>query len=501
MPEAIASFRRAVELRPDPVLHTSLGQVYSRSRRDGCMDLEAEQYRCAIERDPDCAEAWRCLSDLRLYQGRIEEAEAAARRAVESAPDAPRCHYQLALVHFFSGSSDAARRCFADSNKLAVARWSGLLDGPQQPANREWFAVPTAARLIHDWGGGDRSYGQPKPHVLREPSWPLPCLQFRESATYHVTLEDVKLEGLSGLVYDDRRVFASEHIMLQGVWRVFTETPPQHPRQETTLPEIVSIAQPDITNYYHWTAECLSRLMALEELLDSDRSLKILVPNVRSSSPQGDPHFVEQALDLLGIDRSRRLLDQAGPAHVYRARKVHYADWNAPLSAAPAPEIAAAWYPPQTWLRRVRERLADPMSPTERRAVIYTGRSDPRAARAVLGEVELIEELKRIVGADLVVLGNPSPPLAKQIELFRCARLVIGPHGAGLTNLVFCAPGTRVIEFPVVPTVLNHYGHLSMALDLEYWQVPELATHYHGQYRIDSHSLRAVLETVEACLR
>ena len=58
-----------------------------------------------------------------------------------------------------------------------------------------------------------------------------------------------------------------------------------------------------------------------------------------------------------------------------------------------------------------------------------------------------------------------------------------------------------LVATPVVPTVLNHYGHLSMALDLEYWQVPELATHYHGQYRIDSHSLRAVLETVEACLR
>ena len=35
---------------------------------------------------------------------------------------------------------------------------------------------------------------------------------------------------------------------------------------------------------------------------------------------------------------------------------------------------------------------------------------------------------------------------AEQIAVFRAVRVVVAPHGAGLANLVFCAPGTRVVE-------------------------------------------------------
>jgi capsular polysaccharide biosynthesis protein len=35
---------------------------------------------------------------------------------------------------------------------------------------------------------------------------------------------------------------------------------------------------------------------------------------------------------------------------------------------------------------------------------------------------------------------------AEQIAACRRARVVVSPHGAGLANLAFCAPGTRVVE-------------------------------------------------------
>ena len=34
----------------------------------------------------------------------------------------------------------------------------------------------------------------------------------------------------------------------------------------------------------------------------------------------------------------------------------------------------------------------------------------------------------------------------EQAELFASASAVVGPHGAGLTNIVFCKPQTKVIE-------------------------------------------------------
>lgn len=34
----------------------------------------------------------------------------------------------------------------------------------------------------------------------------------------------------------------------------------------------------------------------------------------------------------------------------------------------------------------------------------------------------------------------------EQIAAFRAARVIVAPHGAGLANVVFCSPGTRVVE-------------------------------------------------------
>ena len=35
----------------------------------------------------------------------------------------------------------------------------------------------------------------------------------------------------------------------------------------------------------------------------------------------------------------------------------------------------------------------------------------------------------------------------EQVAAFAAARVVVSPHGAGLANVVFCRPGTRVVEF------------------------------------------------------
>jgi capsular polysaccharide biosynthesis protein len=53
--------------------------------------------------------------------------------------------------------------------------------------------------------------------------------------------------------------------------------------------------------------------------------------------------------------------------------------------------------------------------------------------------------------------------------LFRRARLVIAPHGAGLTNIVACEPGTHVYE--LLPGAYDNYCYcrLAQACGLHYW--------------------------------
>ena len=38
-------------------------------------------------------------------------------------------------------------------------------------------------------------------------------------------------------------------------------------------------------------------------------------------------------------------------------------------------------------------------------------------------------------------------PVGEQMQLFAEAKSIIAPHGAGLTNLLWCAPDTKVLEF------------------------------------------------------
>ena len=56
--------------------------------------------------------------------------------------------------------------------------------------------------------------------------------------------------------------------------------------------------------------------------------------------------------------------------------------------------------------------------------------------------------------------------MADQITLFQGAEFIIGPHGAGLSNLLFCAPGTKVIEFMPAVEMRPFFWIISQKLDL-----------------------------------
>ena len=70
-------------------------------------------------------------------------------------------------------------------------------------------------------------------------------------------------------------------------------------------------------------------------------------------------------------------------------------------------------------------------------------------------------------GVRIIVPGTL--PVARQIAIFRRAQLVIGPHGAGLSNIMGCEPGTHLYEF-----VPSHYpnicfNRLAQTCGVNYW--------------------------------
>jgi capsular polysaccharide biosynthesis protein len=116
------------------------------------------------------------------------------------------------------------------------------------------------------------------------------------------------------------------------------------------------------------------------------------------------------------------------------------------------------------WLRNRFLPLAGESSGgTERRRRLFISRSASRNRRLV-NEEEIWAQLEPR-GFEYVLAENLD--FAEQVAMFANAEAVVAPHGAGLTNLVFCAPGTRVIELFPSRTV-DCYYRLSTDLDLEY---------------------------------
>ena len=76
------------------------------------------------------------------------------------------------------------------------------------------------------------------------------------------------------------------------------------------------------------------------------------------------------------------------------------------------------------------------------RKCIFVSRQDA-ARRQLLNEGELVDALAPL-GFQVVVPGQL--PFEKQISTFANARLIVGPHGAGLTNMIFAPSDVQVIQ-------------------------------------------------------
>jgi protein O-GlcNAc transferase len=102
--EAMAAYRRALELKPDYPEAQQSGRCTGRERQ-GRVDEAMAAYRRALELKPDYAEAHNNLGNALKERGQLDEAIAAYRRALELKPDYPEATTIWALRCSLSVSS------------------------------------------------------------------------------------------------------------------------------------------------------------------------------------------------------------------------------------------------------------------------------------------------------------------------------------------------------------------------------------------------------------
>jgi len=131
--------------------------------------------------------------------------------------------------------------------------------------------------------------------------------------------------------------------------------------------------------------------------------------------------------------------------------------------------------------------------------ILYVSRSDSNR-RKLLNEKNLIEAINRKLNCKLTCIVPTSYTVEDQLDIFRSARIVIGLHGAGLANIVFCKKGTHIIE--IAPSVHKNicYQYLSTALGLihhfAYFSSPPNANLLYDNFTLEDLSISNIVQMI-----
>ena len=173
-------------------------------------------------------------------------------------------------------------------------------------------------------------------------------------------------------------------------------------------------------NYYHWHVDAVSRLSVLP---DGHRDDLILVPPLEHG-------FQRDTLVRLAAERPMRV-------HAIPTAETVLVD-----ELVLIPNFGGFGYYPRPEMLGVFDRLVDGVAAaaTHRRLYVQRTRS-PKRRLENEGEVMAL-----LAAHGFEMLDLDGMTQAEQARCFAEATHVVAPHGAGLTNLVFCRPGTRVCE-------------------------------------------------------
>ncbi|WP_188785539.1 glycosyltransferase family 61 protein [Halobellus salinus] len=192
----------------------------------------------------------------------------------------------------------------------------------------------------------------------------------------------------------------------------------------------VSLASFNVENYYHWVIEHLPQLRGVEHYTAQEGVSPVLI------LPQNPPNWMIESLAVCGYDKDdwvewtgepTQVNHLIVPEHPFRSMEIYF---------PPAIENCR-------WLRdrttsNVDTKVLDNINVSP---YLYISREDANSRR-VLNRDEILAEL-RPLGFQSYVLSDLS--FRQQVALFSQAEIIVAPHGAGATNMVF-ATGAVFVE-------------------------------------------------------
>lgn len=243
--------------------------------------------------------------------------------------------------------------------------------------------------------------------------------------------------------------------------------------------KIAVIAQSGGDNYYHWMVEVLPKLALLKE---SGVAYDYMYLPLYNS-------FMKETVRLLGIDTSKILKSLDENSYIQADELIIP---SAPSAFGYTSEFVINFlrntFIPLAQASVDVNKFGKRIFISRRKAIIrkIKNEKDVFALFKQHGFVEYVLE-------DLSVL--------EQVMLFYHAEIIVGEHGAGLTNIIFAQPGTKVIEI-FQARERGMYWYLSQELGLEHFCVKTIPfdVHKDGNFYATI-PLDPVRKIIDVCLK
>ena len=405
--KAIALYQQALAL--DPNLHSgyfNLGNVFLEQER---LDEAIVAYLETLMIQPDFESAYLNLGQALIRKNRIGEGLACAIHLITNS----------LLTEFIPSFSDAAI-----SSKFTTYRYSNFIE----------INLKGSVQLLPPKTYDSSIHSSFKWQVYHSPE------------TFGAWIPSGRAWGdsYSTAVINSEGRFIDE--LCQGsasTLALSEKLPPATPLEGTTA--FLSVRGGN--TYYHWMADLLPRVRLLELAGVKLEEIDFFVVNSCHLS------FQRETLNLLGIPTHKIIQNSQSP-HI-----------KAPKLVVPSLPGDVGVMSPWTcqFLRdSFLDKAATQRLPTPDR--IYISRRHA-SYRRILNEDETIARLSPY-GFVPIVLESLS--FLEQVALFAHAKAIIAPHGAGLTNTLFCNPGTQLIEIFSPDMVSVNYWVVSNMIGLDY---------------------------------
>ena len=232
--------------------------------------------------------------------------------------------------------------------------------------------------------------------------------------------------------------------------------------------------------YFHWLTDVLTRLELINQYWNQ---YPVLLPEQFKSIS-----YITDSLDILGVTYA--YIPESGRCQIHELLLTSYTAPTGNYNNELLNNLAMRF---RKWA--LKNSLSSSNKYQKKRRIYISREFTYR--RKILNEAEIVPILKEY-GFEIVYAESMS--LREQINLFHSASIVVGLHGAGLTNMLFMSSGSSVIEIRRSGDLHNNCFY-SMASELKHnyyylFSNPVSDDLIAGDCHLDSRDLRKLLATI-----